>query len=380
MKRKREGSMSRRKFLKATTAGALVLTAAPAIIISRRVEAYRPGGTIHPKMDPLRVVGLTDPGMTTELRESASWRQQEELVSADAVYDNMDRLAMALAEESATRDAWRKIFVKPPGKSWSDVLVGIKTNQLGVQRTRAPVMRKVCRVLTDVIGVKGSNIHIYDACTGGDGPGGGSIRGENHFRDLPDGVHLADRWGGYRAFRTAVPEPYLGGTRRCGCLAHLVADRVDILVNLALCKGSTPPFGGFTMCMKNHFGTFDPIPSHRDGGNADYLIAINKTPEILGRMEPSTGNVLFPRQQLCIVDALWASERGPNGLPSSQPNTLLMGTFAPAVDYLAATRLRRDRMGWAVNGEVVSRLLADFGYGPTDLPNGGQIIDAMAAG
>ncbi|MHC4789022.1 MAG: hypothetical protein ACYS8K_07435, partial [Planctomycetota bacterium] len=81
---------------------------------------------------------------------------------------------------------------------------------------------------------------------------------------------------------------------------------------------------------------------HRDGGGADYLIAINKTPEILGQIDPLSGEVIQPRQQLCIIDALWASETGPGGLPTAQPNALMMGTVAPAMDYLTATRFRRD--------------------------------------
>jgi hypothetical protein len=66
--------------------------------------------------------------------------------------------------------------------------------------------------------------------------------------------------------------------------------------------------------MKNHFGTFDPGPGHWTGSQ-DYLIAINQTPEILGPMDRRKGKVLYPRQQLSLVDALWASKGGPGGRP-----------------------------------------------------------------
>jgi hypothetical protein len=290
----------------------------------------------------------------------------------------MDKLAMTLAEESSAVDAWKKIFVKPAGKSWADATVAVKTNQIDRQRTRAPVMGKVCHVLTDVVGVKGSNIHIYDACHGGDGWSGNSIGRENLFKDLPEGVHAADRWGGFN-LETSLPAPYFAGERKTKCLDHLVRGEVDVLVNIALCKGHGAEFGGFTMCMKNHFGTFNPRPSHRDGGGADYLIAINKTPEILGQIDPLSGEVIHPRQQLCIIDALWASEPGPGGLPTAQPNALMMGTFAPAMDYLTATRFRRDTMGWRVSEEVLGRFLTEFGYREADLLGGGQIVDALAA-
>jgi hypothetical protein len=379
MASERKAGMSRRRFLKAT-AGALALGAAPTIIIPRRVEAYQPGGRIHPNIDPLRVVGLTDARMTTGLRDMATWQQTRGLFDAEIIAANMDRLAMALTEESNADDAWRGIFVKPPGKDWSDTVVAIKTNQIAQMRTSPPVMRKVCRMLTDVVGIRGSNIFIYDGCHGSNSRWGSSIREENHFADLPEGVQLADTWGGCRAFQTRVPEPYLNGTQRRGCVPHFITGRVDILVNIALCKGhGVSEVGGFTMCMKNHLGTFDPMPVHRDGGGTDYLMAINKTPEILGRMDPTTGDVLYPRQQLCIVDALWATSSRAADSADAQPNALFMGAFPPVTDYVLAMRFRKEKMGWALNEEVMPRFLADFWYTAEDLPNGGQIADALAA-
>jgi hypothetical protein len=126
--------------------------------------------------------------------------------------------------------------------------------------------------------------------------------------------------------------------------------------------------------MKNHFGTFDPSPGHRSGAT-EYLLAINQTPEILGSMDPQTGKVLYPRQQLCIVDALWASEGGPSGYPRHQPNFLAMGVFSPVVDYVLATQFRLEKMGWNVDKEVTRRMLTDFGYTESDLPAGGKIIE-----
>jgi hypothetical protein len=128
------------------------------------------------------------------------------------------------------------------------------------------------------------------------------------------------------------------------------------------------------MTMKNHLGSFSPSPAH-DGGGLDYLIAINKTPEILGAMDKRTGKVLYPRQQLCLVDALWASKRGPGGNPSSQPNFLAMGVLAPIVDYQLATWFRGERMGWQPNKKATRRMLSDFGYAESDLPAGGKIIE-----
>ena len=92
-------------------------------------------------------------------------------------------------------------------------------------------------------------------------------------------------------------------------------------------------------------------------------------------MDKRTGQVLYPRQQLCIVDALWASEGGPGGYPRSQPNFLAMGVFSPVVDYIMATKFRKERMGWDINMEVTRRMLTDFGYQESDLPGGGKLIE-----
>lgn len=139
-----------------------------------------------------------------------------------------------------------------------------------------------------------------------------------------------------------------------------------------MCKAHSSRFGGFTMTMKNHFGTFSPQPGHWVRG-LDYLIAINQTPEILGPMDRQTGKVLYPRQQLCLVDALWASKRGPRGNPSHQPNFLAMGVLSPIVDYQVATKFRGKRMGWEPNMKATRRLLKDFGYRERDIPVGVEL-------
>jgi hypothetical protein len=90
-------------------------------------------------------------------------------------------------------------------------------------------------------------------------------------------------------------------------------------------------------------------------------------------MDPRSGRVLFPRQQLCILDGLWASKGGPGGNPTHQPNLLAMGVFSPVLDYVLATRFRGERMGWSPDMETTARMLADFGYSEADLPGDGPI-------
>ena len=358
--------LTRRRLMKKAAGIALGALSIPTIWIRKAPAAWARGTLIHPGVNQLRVAGVTDPRMTKETAIRSNWGRQNELVVSEVVGENIDRLACALAETKSPREAWRAIFVKPPQKSWSDTRVAIKTNHIARQHTRSAVMAKVCGVLTG-IGIKPSHIFIYD------GVHGGGLSRETPFAGLPEGCRIMDRWGGVST-GTTVSAPWERRDGKAECLRALVDGTVDILINIAMCKGHSTTFGGFTMSMKNHFGTFDPEHGHRSGA-LDYLIAINQTREILGPMDPQTGRILYPRQQLCLVDALWASKGGPGGLPSHQPNFLAMGVFAPVVDFMVATRFRGEKMGWQPEMEATRRFLSEFGYLEKDLPGGGKIIE-----
>ena len=360
--------ISRRHFLKNTVVAGTGIAAFPTVLVRKARAAWARNTSIHPNIDNLRVVGITDPGMTKKVeRIPYDWSGQDALVIKNAVWENIDKLACGLAETRQTREAWKTIFIKPPRKAWSDTVVAIKTNNIAQQHTRSAVLAKICHELVRTCGVRPFNIHIYDACHGR------SMHRDTPFTGLPEGCRIEDTWGG-SIRETAIPEPWQNGEGRSGCLKALVSNRVDILINMAMCKGHSRGFGGFTMAMKNHFGTFSPGPGHQ-GGRMDYLLAINQTPEILGPMDRRTGRVLYPRQQLCLIDALWASKGGPGGAPSHQPNFLAMGVCAPVVDYQVATRFRGERMGWMPKKGPTERILKEFGYSQEDLPDGGRIIE-----
>ena len=359
---------TRRRFLKGTLIMGTAVTACPTLLIPRVRADWAKRTPLHPQIDDLRVVGVTDKGMARAEEPATSWRRQNELVEKEVVWANIDRLACSLAQTGHSTEAWRAIFVKPPKKSWSDTVVAVKTNNIGMQHTRSAVMTKICHVLLDSLGVKPSNVHIYDACHGR------NMSRDTPFEGLPEGCRIEGTWGGSRT-ATRVPAPWKDGKRKAQCLKHVVDGTVDILINIAMCKGHSNRFGGFTMAMKNHFGTFSPKPGHKKS-SFEYLLAINRTPEILGPMDKRTGRVLYPRQQLCLVDALWASEGGPGGRPSHQPNFLAMGVSAPLVDYLVATDFRRRTMGWKIDMKALREMLASFGYHQGNLSNGGRIIEA----
>jgi hypothetical protein len=119
--------------------------------------------------------------------------------------------------------------------------------------------------------------------------------------------------------------------------------------------------GNFTLSMKNHYGTFDPA-MHNDASNyltRNYIFAINQSDPILGGTPP--------RQQLCIVDSLWAETSGNNGPPDANPySRLVMGTFGPAVDYLTIKKIREPIMSATHNAAVVNAIMPAFGYTATD--------------
>jgi hypothetical protein len=52
-----------------------------------------------------------------------------------------------------------------------------------------------------------------------------------------------------------------------------------------------------------------------------------------------------------------------------------MGVFSPVLDYVVATQFRDERMGWKLNEHATERMLAEFGYDKTDLPDKGRLVE-----
>lgn len=354
--------ITRRKFLGMSAAGVAAVTIADAVLAPKTAYGYVNKDQINPNIGNTRVVFINDPAMTFGPELPETWAEQNDSVNEAATALNIDKMARALAQTADTNAAWRQIFLKPASKNWNAVIAAIKTNNIAEQHTRNAIMKKICEVLVNVMGVTGSNIHIYDGCHGY------NMTSTTPFFNLPAGVIMEKTWGGSNT-PVSVPAPW---SRSTNCVQSIANGTVDILINIAMCKGHDSPFGGFTMCMKNHYGTFSP-DNH---SNIYEIIGINKTEAILGRMDATTGRIIFPRQQLCLVDALWASQPGPGGPPTARSNRMFMGTFAPVLDYLVAKRFRLGAMGWSINTTPTNRLLSDFGYTEADIVNGAQMIDA----
>jgi hypothetical protein len=155
------------------------------------------------------------------------------------------------------------------------------------------------------------------------------------------------------------------------CVAGLADGTVDLMVNITQNKGlDVPEVGNFTLSMKNHLGSMRFPEGHRDipGGQdraMETIIAMNQSDAVLGG-DP-------PRQQLCIMDSLWAMNGGPYGIPDKSPYCLAMGTFGPIMDYLIIRKIREEApeseggrpWGMGVTDTVqdcVDQMVNGFGY------------------
>ena len=122
--------ISRRRFIKDTAIVGTAIFTVPTLLIRKAPAAWTPGTTVHPNVDNLKVVGIIDSSMTRGTETDIPWALQEELVVKERVWEGIDRLVCGLTGLSSPEKAWNTIFVKPPGKSWSDTVVAIKTNSI----------------------------------------------------------------------------------------------------------------------------------------------------------------------------------------------------------------------------------------------------------
>ena len=349
----RKISKTRRDFLKTSMGAAAVA------LVTNKIDAAQlskpKARIINPAIDNLRVVCCHDPDMVTgNPTIYTTISGQNEPVVVEKVQANLDLMAMELAEEPTPQDAWAAIFQKPSSKDWADVKVAIKANcktlsnrDDPMNNPRLAVLDKVCKALNE-LGVPFQNIIIFD-----DDDEDATIYTDFVGNGLPVGVVVSrgnDALGGQK-ISTPIPAPY---NQNGNCTMHIADGTIDILINCGMNKGhNRPEIGSATVTMKNHLGTFTPVHS------ADYLIGITKSDAIVGGTPP--------RQQLCIVDSIYASMSGPSSIPDRWPYRLVMGTCSSVVDYATIKKIREDVMGASHNNTVIDRFLTDFGYSPGDI-------------
>ena len=379
----------RRDFLKTAAVGAAGAMGLGALKFDRAAAQSTAGSVwvngmqINLAIDNKRVICCNDPKMLTSTPKDTSFTTTNAAVDPAVVAANLDEMAMQLAQKTTATEAWSTIFRIASGKAWSAARVAMKTNGIGGTTTNRPkwaIYKKLCDVLIN-LGVQPANIILYDAC-------------DNAATYYDTHVSLTDSTM-IRAAKTSVRAAGMGGfasanlTNATGIsvAADLLSGAIDILVNVAACKshngtGGHFNYGSCTLCMKNHFGTFTDgtKAQHSDNlhvGNSGAsppptplaLIEINKHTAVLG------GTPI--RQQLCIVDALLSNgASGPGGAWDNQTNRLVMGTFAPMVDYCAAKNILLNAtlmsvspipaLGQTNAATILPQFLTSFGYTTTD--------------
>jgi len=344
---------TRRNFVKSTAlgAGSVMVTGVPVFAAPKKhAIIFKPRMAVNPDINNLRVVCGVNKAMISG--DPAGWdmAEQNKPVNDAEVVRTMDAIAVSLSKKSTPDQAWQTIFRKPDKKTWDSVKVAIKVNCIGKNHPRIAVVNKVCTELNKR-GVPYSNIVIYDGRHDAD-----SLYTPFVGQSLPEGVIVSkkhDALGG--TMKTVILQK--DDFREYKCTRMIADGSIDILVNIAVNKSHDQKLGGTTLSLKNHAGTFDPLPIHA-GGGFDYILGFSKSDAFWG------GNPV--RQQLCIIDSLWASVKGgPFNAPDKRLDCIVMGTFSGAVDYYTAKKIREPLMG-AVHGPV-ERFITDFGFNESEM-------------
>lgn len=402
-------SASRREFLTISAGGAAALALGGPAVKSAHGVAYTPGKPINPAIDARKVVYCqhndTSNKMILDTSGSAagSFHTQNRALDSAVIKSNMDVMAKTLTGKTTPDEAWATIFMKPAAKTWSQVKVFMKTNgTIYTIMAHIPVVSKVCEELIK-LGVQGSNIVISDPGRGASG----STKYTPYINDkapytggkgLPVGVRVSTEMypsiasgneaDGRIGDKTRVTvgtgdyETYVTKDLAVPAAGGGVTYVADIVINLAVNKGhpGKSQIADLTLSMKNHVGTFAvwggstandcPGDAAFNGGKpgGDYLIALNQSEAIMG-----SGPDYPVRQQLIIMDSLWASKGGPhiNPDPAPLPGFLAMGTCPGVMDYLIHHKVRLPIMGApALNDTatgVLNKFVTSFGLQPAEL-------------
>lgn len=340
---------SRRNFIKKSVVGTAGLIAAGSgvkNVFSHQGKIGTRGIEINPYINNLRVVYVEDTSMLQDGTGTTfeNFNTANTKINSDRVKSNMNDMARALTERWDLDLAWGTIFQKPANKSWSDVLIAIKSNcATGTTDGQAnphasiAIINAVCEALIG-LGVIASNITIYDT---------------NGFSVSPATL--------YPAGSMVNGIKFLGPTTRdfpapLWSTISRAALEADIIINIASCKGHAE-LGGATLTLKNHLGT---VGGHVTGPQAiQNIIDIHNSETVLGN--PIPGSVP-PKQQLAIVDCLWTAQNGPLSAPDKAPAMITMGTSCPAVDCFTAIKVRLEKLKYSGVRETFLSYLGKYGY------------------
>ena len=367
----------RRDFLKTAAAGAAGAMGISALrfdkLFAQSTGGWASGMQVNPAIDNKRVICCHDVNMLTSNPVNTAFSSQNNAVNANLVASNLDQMAMQLAQKATAADAWSTIFRS--SKSWANTKVAIKTNAIQGNtgnHPRVAIIKKLCDVFIDQLGVPVANVILYDA-------NADASPVYSTYASLTDATKIRATVSKYaQSLGGMVPVTIAAATKSISTVGDLVNGVIDILVDICTMKvhsgpGTSYQFGSCSLCMKGHLGTFinagtdQTTPSSTGLHVLESIFNINKHAAILG------GNPV--RQQLCIVDGLLANG-GNSATWSVRTDRIVMGTFAPIVDYLTATKLLLDStimaggpmpaLGVTNAAIYLPQFLTSFGYAATD--------------
>jgi hypothetical protein len=356
---------NRRNFLKiaaAATAGIVFFPGrSQGLSVSSGSAGWRDDLLIHSSIDNVKTVCCFDEAMV-ESQLASDFAHQNEWVDPTLIAKNMDKLATMLANTDTASEAWKKIFRKPTDKLWNQVKAAIKVNCANTSNMpRVAIVSKVCTELIN-IGVLPANITIYDSLNNASGAGKYGDSLGTPISGLPSGIVV------WTKTLDGPTVPVGSTTMQCSSAIVLpdadpITYNADILVNIGSNAGTDIAGSEPSLCMGNHIGTLKfSTPT------AAELIAMNQSEAIIGQ-----GTTAVPcRQQLCIIDSLWATVGPAGDLFKPCPCRIVMGMLPPVVDYLTAKNIREQHMNAPPNATLITSWLTAFGYTTNDVVSAWQ--------
>ncbi len=379
---------SRRNFLKASAVGTAGL------MVGVPMAKKTSGATINTAIinlsntpintdiDNLRVAYITDANVMNAKHHYNSWGSfnnpnpaandtTDSFVSYSVVATDMDKLACALTNTHDIATAWSTIFKIPSTKTWATAKAAMKVNTFAGLYPSVAVVAKVCNVLVGM-GMLPANICIYD------GGGAGAFNNATYVgagKPIPAGVTFGAGTGG----NTVTFPTGLTNLWSQSAAASPSIDGVDIFVNCAVNKGHDRygEYSGVTMCQKNNKNTID----FGHAGNTDgmpALMYVNSCDYVVGKIQAGVPSSYPAKTQLCIVDCMWAGDPGQwvgSVSDGSDQRSIVMGTFAGAVDHVAVKKIRSvippaypSGDGYpAWSATIVDQFVTEYGYTAADI-------------
>jgi uncharacterized protein (DUF362 family) len=284
-------------------------------------------------------------------------------VIVDVVESMLDEAVMTLTGEPMEIEAWQRIL---PGLT-PDEVIGIKVNCASNQCPSRPevalaIAERISQIEIDGEPFPINNIIIWE---------------RTDFELSRAGYTINDGSEGVRCFGTnhtgvGYDYSYPITVSEKICYPSTILSRLcDRIINLCVLKDHN--LSGFTLTLKNHFGSINnPIDLHGGSGNP-YLATLNNC-ELIRRNEV-----------LSICDALFGIwQGGPSGAPQiwetypeGTPNTLILSTDPIAVEHEGARIINTEResRGYGIIDPAYLHTAVRIGVGARTLTQGRRNLD-----